>query len=70
MAQTEDNKWYNATKQYLSIIKFIDFRKAYDNPHRDSFSHILKYYRKQAKIIKFTKLYFKVRLLRLNEMQT
>lgn len=42
----------------------------HDNPHCDSISRILKYYRKQAKIIKFTKLYFKICLLQLNEMQT
>lgn len=70
MAQTGDNKWCNAAKQYLPIINFTAFRKAYENPHCDSFSHILKYYRKQAKIIKFTKLYFKVGFLQLNEMQT
>lgn len=50
----EDNKLCDAIRQYLPIINFIDFWKAGDNPHCDSFSHILKYYRKQAKIIKFT----------------
>lgn len=53
MGGTEDNKLCNAIKQYLPIINFIDFRKEDYNPHCDSFSHILKYYRKQAKIIKF-----------------
>lgn len=70
IAQTENNKRYNIAKQYPPIINVTNFRKAYDNPYCDSFPHILQHYRKQTKIIKFTKLYFKVELLQLNWRQT